>query len=111
MADTTSATTLNLEGAQSILSAALGKAEEMGLAANKAYTVTGFGGMASDQWWDAIKDEPALLHGMTHTPRLVIFGGGVGVFVGDQLVGAVGVSGGSAEQDAEVAQAGADAIA
>lgn len=57
-----------------------------------------------------IQDEPALVHGITHTPRLTIFGGGVGIRVDGQLVGAVGVSGGSAEEDAAIAAAGAAAI-
>jgi len=50
------------------------------------------------------------VHGITHTPRLTIFGGGVGIRVDGQLVGAVGVSGGSAEEDAAIAAAGAAAI-
>jgi len=54
--------------------------------------------------------EPALVHGITHTPRLVVFGGGEPVRVSGELVGAVGVSGGSAEQDAEIAAAGAAAL-
>ena len=139
MAETVNATTLNLEGATAVLEAALAKATDMGLAfciavadnsgdplltarmdgaprlsagiaVNKAYSVAGFGGMATDQWWDAIKEEPALVHGLTQTPRLVVFGGGVGVFSNGELVGSIGVSGGSAEQDAEVAEAGAAVI-
>jgi len=136
----TSATTvLTLDGARRVLDAALAKAAEMntpfciavtdpsgepivtarmdgaprisaGIALNKAYTVAGFGGMATDAWWNAVKDDPALANGITHTPRLIVFGGGVGVFVGRELVGAIGVSGASAEEDAEVARAGATAI-
>jgi glc operon protein GlcG len=41
----------------------------------------------------------------------VVFGGGVPVTVDGAVVGAVGVSGGSAEQDAEIAALGAAAIA
>jgi uncharacterized protein GlcG (DUF336 family) len=81
-----------------------------GIAANKAYTVAGFGGMPTDAWWGAIKDQPALVHGLTQTPRLVIFGGGVAVKLDGELVGAIGVSGGSPEEDAEVAAAGAAAV-
>ncbi len=139
MPDTTTSADLTLEGARKVLDAALAVATELGIAfcitvtdasgepivsarmdgaprlsagiaANKAYSVTGFGGMATGAWWDLIKDEPALVHGLTLTPRLTIFGGGVGVFVDGDLVGAVGVSGGSADQDAEVAAAGAAVI-
>ncbi len=45
-----------------------------------------------------------------HRDRLVVFGGGVPVYVDGALVGAVGCSGGSAEQDTEVATAGALAV-
>ncbi len=48
--------------------------------------------------------------GVTHTPRLIVSGGGVGVFAAGVLVGAIGVSGGSADQDSEVAEAGAAAV-
>jgi glc operon protein GlcG len=80
------------------------------IAANKAWTVTSFGGMPTDRWWGAIKDEPALVHGITHTPRLIVFGGGVPLRVGGELVGAIGVSGGSADDDRQVAEAGAAAL-
>ncbi len=140
MSETAETHSLTLTGAQRVLDAALHKAEAMGqrfciavtdsageaivtarmdgaprlsagIALNKAYTVTGFGGMPSGDWWDLIKDEPALVHGITHTPRLVVFGGGVGIFVDHNLVGAIGVSGGSAQQDTQVAEAGAEALA
>lgn len=81
-----------------------------GIAANKAYSVAAFGGMPTDRWWSAIGNNPALVHGLTHTPRLVVFGGGLPVHVDGALVGAVGVSGGSAEQDREVAAAGVIAV-
>jgi len=72
--------------------------------------VCAFNGMPTDAWYGAIKDEPALLAGLVHRDRLVIFGGGVPILVDGALVGAVGCSGGSAEQDAEVASAGAAAV-
>ncbi|MCP3854064.1 MAG: heme-binding protein [Actinomycetia bacterium] len=80
------------------------------IAQDKAYSVASFGGLPTDAWWAMIKDEPALVHGITHTPRLTIFGGGVPLVVAGALVGAIGVSGGSAEEDREIAQAGADAV-
>jgi len=36
--------------------------------------------------------------------------GGVPIVVGGKVIGSIGVSGGSAQQDAQVAQAGADAV-
>jgi uncharacterized protein GlcG (DUF336 family) len=40
----------------------------------------------------------------------MIFAGGIPLTRGGRVVGAVGVSGGSGEQDQKVAQAGADAF-
>lgn len=81
------------------------------IAVDKAYTVAAFQGVATHDWFDLIKDEPALREGIVHRDRLVVFGGGVPVRVDDHVVGAVGVSGGSAEQDREIAEAGAAAVA
>jgi glc operon protein GlcG len=80
------------------------------IAADKAWTVTSFAGMPTSAWWGAIKDDPTLVHGITNTPRLIIFGGGEPLMVDGQLVGAIGVSGGTSEQDADIAQAAAAAL-
>ena len=42
--------------------------------------------------------------------RLVVFGGGVPLVADGRTVGAIGVSGGSSEQDVRVAEAGAAAV-
>ncbi|MDC5699026.1 heme-binding protein [Intrasporangium calvum] len=81
-----------------------------GIAQDKAWTVSAFNGIATHEFFDLIKDEPALREGIVHRERLVVFGGGVPVRVDGVLVGAVGVSGGSAEQDREIAEAGAAAV-
>lgn len=138
MSDVIPMNSLSLAGAQRILSAAMTAADTAGLkmcitvadpsgepiiavrmdgaprlsaeiARNKAWTVASFGGMPTHVWWPAIENEPALVHGITHTPRLTIFGGGVPVMIDGQLVGAIGVSGGSADQDRAIAEAGAAA--
>ena len=80
------------------------------VARNKAYTVASFNGMPTHAWWPAIADDPALVHGLTHTPRLVIFAGGAPIRIDGALVGAVGVSGGSAEQDRAIAEAAAHVV-
>lgn len=78
------------------------------IAQDKAYTVAAFG-LPTHEWFEMIKDEPALLHGIVKTERLIVFGGGTPIRVGGQLVGAVGISGGSADQDRRIAEAAADA--
>jgi glc operon protein GlcG len=140
MADRTAvARVLTLSGARHALEAALTHAERIGvdvcvavsdrsggllafarmdgaplmsgqIAQDKAFTVAAFKGLPTHQWFDLIREEPALLHGIVKTDRLIVFGGGVPVRADGQLVGAVGVSGGTAEQDREVAEAGSDAV-
>jgi uncharacterized protein GlcG (DUF336 family) len=81
------------------------------IATDKAWTVAVFNGVPTTAWWGMIEGEPALVHGITNTPRLVVFGGGEALRIGGALVGAIGISGGSSEQDAMLASAGAAALA
>ena len=80
------------------------------IAQDKAYTVAAFNGVPTHAWFGLIEAEPALREGIVHRDRLVIFAGGVPVTVDGALVGAVGVSGGTAEQDRQIAEAGASAV-
>jgi uncharacterized protein GlcG (DUF336 family) len=76
------------------------------IAQDKAYTAAGFG-MPTDAWHDFVKDDPPLAMGAAPgIDRLVVFGGGYPVKIGDAIAGAIGVSGGHYTQDMEVAQAG-----
>lgn len=51
------------------------------------------------------------LYGIEETNGgLIVFGGGVPIFSGGFFIGAVGVSGGSTDQDAQIATAGAEAV-
>ena len=133
-------TALTYAGARVALDAALDRAAELGAAVNiavtdtagtllafarmdgafaisgsiardKAWTVAGFGGVAPDDVYRAIAAEDAVRAGIAQRGRVAAFGGGVPVAVDGVLVGAVGASGGSAEQDKEVASAGASAVA
>ena len=72
---------------------------------DKAYTASSFG-FPTSQWMGAIENDPALREGIVQRPRLVIFGGGVPIRLGEDLIGGVGVSGGSAEEDEICALAG-----
>jgi ATP:cob(I)alamin adenosyltransferase len=73
----------------------------VGVAQNKAYTAAVMkaesGGLA-----DVAQPGGALYGLTTADPRLVVFGGGFPLFAGGELVGAIGVSGGSAAQDEQV---------
>lgn len=136
MSDTVNQPTLTLAGAQRILEASLAHARSIDVAVcvavadrsgsllafarmdgapqmsatiaqDKAYTVAAFAGLPTHQWYDLIKDDPPVLAGIVKTDRLIVFGGGVPVMADGMLAGAVGVSGGSSEQDRAVAEAGA----
>lgn len=74
------------------------------IAQDKAYTAVSFG-LATHEWHDFIKNDPPLLNGIVHTPRLVVFGGGYPIKVNGAIVGGIGVSGGHYRQDMEVAEA------
>ena len=130
--------TITSYAAQKMLDAAKAKAEEMGkpmvisvvdesgvlkafermdgapllsveISQDKAYTAISFG-LATHEWFDFIKNDPPLLHGIVKTDRLVVFGGGYPVFVDGELVAGIGVSGGHYSDDMQVAEAGLAAI-
>jgi len=79
------------------------------IAIDKAYTAASFG-FPTSQWKALLDSDEALRIGMPHRPRLVVFGGGLPIIVQGQRLGGIGVSGGSAEQDAQCAQAGLEAL-
>jgi len=79
------------------------------IAQDKAYTAISFG-MPTHAWFDFIKDDPPLLHGIVNTPRLVVFGGGYPVQHDGAVIGGIGVSGGHYGQDMQVAEAALAAV-
>jgi uncharacterized protein GlcG (DUF336 family) len=79
------------------------------IAQDKAWTSISFG-VATHQWFDFIKNDPPLLHGIVHTPRLVVFGGGYPIKIDGQVVGGIGVSGGHWSEDMQVAEAALQAL-
>ncbi|HEY7414381.1 MAG TPA: heme-binding protein [Ktedonobacteraceae bacterium] len=129
---------ITIEAAQRLIAAAEKKATEMGqpmsiavcdadgtlkafsrmdgapllavqIAQDKAYTAISFS-MASHEWYDFIKGDPPLLHGIVKTDRLIVFGGGYPITANGEMIGGIGVSGGHYSQDMEVAQAGLQAL-
>ncbi|MGA2792718.1 MAG: heme-binding protein [Roseiarcus sp.] len=79
------------------------------IAEDKAFTAASYG-LPTHVWYDFIKDDPPLLHGITHTPRLIIYGGGFPIVLEGEVVGAIGISGGHYKQDMECARAALQAI-
>ncbi|MCU0969974.1 MAG: heme-binding protein [Rubrivivax sp.] len=79
------------------------------IAIDKAYTAAGFG-FPTSRWAAILAGDEMLRLGLAQRPRLVIFGGGLPVVEDGVVIGGIGVSGGSAEQDEDCARAGLRAI-
>lgn len=83
------------------------------IAIDKAYSAASFG-MPTARWPAILAGDEALRLGLPHRPRLVVFGGGLPINEsnadGGALIGGIGVSGASAEQDEACARAGLHAI-
>lgn len=138
MTDVIDQPTIGLDGARRAIDAALAKAAEIGVAvviivvdpagepvalarmdgspvisrgvaADKAWTAICFG--QSSGWWaSAIASEPVLAS-LGANNRLMPVPGGEPIVVGGSLVGGVGVSGATAEQDEAIAKAGTAVVA
>lgn len=80
------------------------------IAIDKAYTAASFGipNAQLGQWLQ--QHSAAVQQGVPLRPRMVLFGGGVPLHHGEALIGAVGVSGATEEQDIECAQRGRDVL-
>lgn len=79
------------------------------IAIDKAYTAASFG-FPTSQWGPLVAGDELLRIGLNQRPRLVMFGGGLPIVEGGERIGAIGVSGGSAEQDEACAVAGVAAL-
>ncbi len=74
------------------------------IAIDKAYTSIAFG-FPTHSWFDFIKNDPPLLHGIVNFPRLIVFGGGYPIKVDEEVIGGIGVSGGHYTEDMQCAEA------
>ncbi len=68
------------------------------IAKDKAFTSASFG-FPTHQWTEIFKQIPHLEQGFSNRDRLIPFGGGLPIFEGSVKVGAIGVSGGTEEED------------
>ena len=131
---------ITLEEAQGIIQAAQQKAEEMGqpmniavldngrqlkafarmedawlgsidIAIDKAFTAASFPDFETGDLAEMTQPGQPL-YGLetTNSGRIVIFAGGIPLTRGDDVAGAIGVSGGTVDQDQEVAEAGVAAF-
>lgn len=133
------AESVTLESAQAVVEAARQKADQIGvpmdiavvdagnnltafarmdnawlgsidIAQNKAYTARAFDMSTKDLAPLCQPNQPLFGINASNQGRLIIFAGGIPLTAGGEVVGAIGVSGGSVEQDQEVAEAGVAAF-
>ncbi len=80
------------------------------IAIDKAKTTAGFG-VDSGVLYELLKDNSAVVSGIGKREGIALFGGGVAISTENgSCAGAIGVSGGSEEQDIECAKAGLEVI-
>jgi uncharacterized protein GlcG (DUF336 family) len=80
------------------------------VAQDKAFTARAFDAATDDLYEKAQPGGSLYGIGVSNDGRVITFPGGVPLATGDDIVGAVGVSGGEVAQDQEVAEAGAAAF-
>jgi uncharacterized protein GlcG (DUF336 family) len=134
-----SAHTVTLSNAQAVVDAARAKATEIGvpmniavvdeggnlvafarmdnawlgsidISQNKAYTARAFDMPTKELAPLAQPGQPLYGIEASNQGRLIVFAGGIPLVSGSRVMGAIGVSGGSVEQDQEVAEAGVAAF-
>jgi uncharacterized protein GlcG (DUF336 family) len=139
MADAKTAETITLEDAKRVIEAAENKATEIGcpmdiavtdaggnlkshvrmdgafvgsitISINKAYTAIAFQQPTANLQEVTRPDGPIYGLSDAHGGRLVVFPGGIPLVRDNVIVGAIGVSTGTVEQDQEVAEAGVAAF-
>lgn len=71
------------------------------VAIDKAWTVSSFG--LGTHVWNAILSDPKVSQ-LGHRPRMVAVGGGCPIVEGGKVIGAIGISGGNAQQDQDAAE-------
>src|SRR5262245_8782586 len=74
----------------------------------KAYTA--LYGFSTVDLYKRIKDDPSRLIGLSHFSRATVVGGGLPIVIDGEVVGGIGVGGGTVEQDVACAQAGLEVI-
>ena len=130
---------ISLERAQQVVTAARKKAEEIGIPMNiavvdagnnlttfirmdnawlgsidiaqsKAFSARAFDMSTKDLGAESQMGKSLFGINASNQGKIIIFAGGIPLKEGEKVVGAIGVSGGSVEQDQEVAEAGATAF-
>ena len=137
MAKTCAKQTISYESAAKMVAAAVTKAAQLGCKQNVAVVDDGgnlkaFGrmdgaallglegcqrkaftalfGVGTQDLYNAIKEEQSLVIGLSHFSRATMVGGGLPIVVDGEIIGGIGVGGGSVDEDVACSQAGLDAL-
>lgn len=137
MAKTYAKSTISYESAATMVAAAIAKAEELGCKQNVAVVDDGgnlkaFGrmdgapllgvegcqrkaftslfGVGTQDLYSAIKDDQSLVVGLSHFSRATMVGGGLPIVIDGEVIGGIGVGGGTVDEDVACSQAGLDAL-
>jgi uncharacterized protein GlcG (DUF336 family) len=76
----------------------------------KAITAVGFGMPTGEPWFNFIKDDPMLREGVHDFTDFMLMGGGIPILSENQVIGAIGISGGHYASDQECARAAVDTL-
>ena len=137
MANTIEKRSISYDAATKMIAAAIAKAEALGCGQNVAVlddagrllafgrmdgapilgiegcqrkAFTALFGVGTQDLYQAIKDDPSLVHGLSHFSNATMVGGGLPIIINGEVVGGIGVGGGSVEEDVACSQAGLDAL-
>ncbi len=76
----------------------------------KAITAIGMGAPSGETWYNYIKGDPILLHGIQNVTDFILLGGGSPIVIDKSIIGAIGISGGHYKQDEECVKAALEVI-
>lgn len=137
MANTITKRTVSYEAASRMIAAAITKADELGCKQNAAVVdnggrlvafarmdgaqllgiegcqrkaFTALFGVGTEDIFQVVKDDLSLLHGISHFANATFIGGGLPIIIDGEVVGGIGVGGGTVEEDVACAHAGIDAL-
>ena len=137
MAKTYAKQTISYESAAKMVIAAVAKAAELGCKQNVAVVDDGgnlkaFGrmdgaallgvegcqrkaftalfGVGTQDLYNAIKEDQSLVVGLSHFSRATMVGGGLPIIADGEIIGGIGVGGGTVDEDVACSQAGLDAL-
>lgn len=67
-------------------------------------------GVGTQDLYQAIKDDPSLVTGLSHFSRATLVGGGLPIMADGEVIGGIGVGGGSVDEDVACSQAGIESL-